>query len=274
MRKHNFLIRVLARAAREAGLRISVEPDTFGLLLGEFSKSECRRVFPKNASKLYKDRFKAVLEAVELVASPSCALDPTAKQALVRERIDALPAPKRDDSTGLRIDLSLEHEVTGEVRWIDVTAVHTGAESYRDKEIKALTARQVTMRLASSLVLPDPFKSDPSPILMERCAAKTEKYSRLVLVAKKQTVEKKRSRAPSFCTFAVSDYGELSPSAADLVDWLVSLYRAKCESETRSDGCKPLELVFAYRYRLRLGLQLALAAGCGEMIHRAGHLWR
>ena len=46
MKKHNFLIliRVLARAAKQAGLRVNVEPDTHGLLLGEFSKSECRRI--------------------------------------------------------------------------------------------------------------------------------------------------------------------------------------------------------------------------------------
>lgn len=274
LRKHNFLVRVLARAAKEAGLRISVEPDTFGLLLGEFSKAECRRIFPKCATKLYKERFLSVLQAVEFVASPSCTLDAAAKQAYVQLRIDALPAPKRDDTTGLRIDLSLEDEATGEARWVDVTAVHTGAESYRDKELKALLARQLTAGISSSLAAPDPFKADPSPTLVERTTTKSEKYSRLVLVAKKQAVELKRRQAPTFNTFAVSDYGELSPSAVDLVDWLVSHYRAKCTAEPRVDGCKPLELVRDFRYRIRLGLQLALVAGCGEMLYRAGQRWR
>ena len=267
-------MRVLARAAKEAGLKLAVEPDTFGLLLGEFSKTDCRRIFPKASSKLYKERFQSVLQAVDLVASPACTLDAAAKQALVQARIDALPAPKRDDTTGLRIDLTLEDESTGETRWVDVTAVHTAAASYVDKELKALTARQVTSCVAASLALPDPFKSDPSPTLVERTTAKFEKYSRLVLVAKKQAQELKRRQAPVFCTFAVSDFGELAPAAADLADWVVSRYRLKCESERRMDGCKPIELVRSFRFRLRHAVQCALAAGCGEMLFRAGQRWR
>ena len=74
MKKHNFLTRVVAKAGKEAGLNVKVEPDTFGLLLGEFSKSDCKRVFPKHASKSYREKFEAVITAAELVASPSCAL--------------------------------------------------------------------------------------------------------------------------------------------------------------------------------------------------------
>ena len=65
----------------------------------------------KKASKLYKEKFEAVLKAVEFVASPECKLDDPAKQAHVRQLIDALPAPKKEDSTGLRLDLTLENEV-------------------------------------------------------------------------------------------------------------------------------------------------------------------
>ena len=77
MKKHNFLTRVVAKAGKEAGLNVKVEPDTFGLLLGEFSKSDCKRVFPKHASKSYRE---AVITAAELVASPSCALSDDAKR--------------------------------------------------------------------------------------------------------------------------------------------------------------------------------------------------
>src|SRR4051812_27872839 len=54
MQKHNTLARVVANAAKEAGLRVSLEPDTHSLLLGEFSKLECRRIFPKKTSRDYK----------------------------------------------------------------------------------------------------------------------------------------------------------------------------------------------------------------------------
>jgi hypothetical protein len=274
LKKHNYLARVIARAAKEAGLRVNVEPDTHGLLLGEFSKSECRRIFPKATSKKYRDKFNEVINAIELVASPACGMDQAAKHAYVQARIDALPAVKRDDATGLRIDVAMENEETGEARWIDVTVVHTGAESYQDKELKAIVSRQITSQLSSKLSVPDPLKADPSPTLVERTTAKNEKYARLLLVAKKQALEKKRKQAPTFSTFAVSDYGELAPVAADLQEWLVHQFRLNCErGGKRADGCKTLDLVRDFRHRLRIGIQLAVAAGCGEMLCRAGQAW-
>ena len=274
MRKHNYLARVLARAAKEAGLRVNVEPDTHGLLLGEFSKSACRRIFPRNVSKVYRGMFNAVMNAIELVASPACAMDEAAKYAYVQTRIDALPSVKKEDTTGLRIDVSIENEVTGETRWVDVTAVHTGSPSYQDKELKTIRNRQITAQVSSKMLVPDPLKLDPSPTLVERTTAKNEKYARLLLVARKQTVEKKRKQVPVFSTFAVSDYGELAPVATDLLEWLVQQFRLSCEKAgRRSDGCKPLELTRSFRRRLYIGVQLALVAGFGEMLCRAGQAW-
>src|SRR6185437_4186669 len=79
---------------------------------------------------------------------------------------DALPTTDPDDSTGLRIDVSLENEDTGETKWIDVTVVHTGSESYQAKELKAVSSRQITASISSSLAVPDPFQFDPSPLLI------------------------------------------------------------------------------------------------------------
>ena len=158
---------------------------------------------------------------------------------------------------------------------IDVTVVHTGAESYQAKELKAASSRQITASTSSSLAVPDPFQFDPSPLLMERTSAKVEKYSRLVRVAAKQAVEKKRRQAPSFAVFAVSDYGELSPSALDLQEWLVNQFRVQVEKAgKRADGCKSVDLVREFRQKLRLGVQLAIAAGCGEMLRKAGQPWQ
>ena len=276
MRKHIHLSRVIAVAAKEAGLRTNVEPDTHSLLLGEFTKSECRKIFPKRIDKRYQDQFNAVLNAIELVASSACDMTEAAKYAYVQARIDQLPLVKKEDAVGLRIDVSLENEETGEARWVDVTVVHTGAESYQDKEIKSVNQRQIIAQLASSLALPDPLKAseNPSPTLVERTTTKITKYSRLLQVAKKQTTEKKRKQVPVFSTFAISDYGELAPDAADFTEWLVNQYKLKVERDgKRSDGCKPLELVRDFRHRLRIGIQLAVASGCGEMLCRAGHAW-
>ena len=74
----------------EAGLNVRVEPTTYDLLLGEFSKEDCRRIFPKAASRLYQDRFRAVLNALETVSSPACTISAAEKAAYVQVRIDAL----------------------------------------------------------------------------------------------------------------------------------------------------------------------------------------
>ena len=106
------------------------------------------------------------------------------------------------------------------------------------------------------------LKSDPSPALVERTTMKNAKYSRLLLVAKKQAAEKKRKQVPSFCTFAVSDYGEMSPAAVDLQEWLVNQFKIKCEQAgKRADGCKPRCVIFAtacalvFKWRWRLAVE-------------------
>jgi len=253
---------------------VRVEPDTHSLLLGEFSKSECRRVFPKYVSKPFRAKFDEVIAATELVASPTCDLTAEAKRALVQSKVDALPAVAREDTTGLRIDIAIENVTTGETKWVDVTLVHTGAESYQDKELKSLCVRQIAAQVSPSLLVPDPFKLDPSPLLVEKTTAKISKYSRLVLIAGKQTAEKKRKQVPQFATFAMSDYGEVAPMAADLLEWIVQQFRVKCEQDDkRADGISPLERVRDFRRRLYGGVQFAVAAGCGEMLCRAGQAW-
>jgi hypothetical protein len=274
MKKHNFITRVLARAGKDAGLGVRVEPDTHSLLLGEFSKSDCRRIFPKNVSKPYREKFDEVIAVTELVASPSCVLSEEAKRTLVQSKVDALPSVNREDATGLRIDIALENETTGETYWGDVTAVHTGSESYRDKELKSLCARQIAAQVSESILVPDPFKLDPSPLLVDRTTAKISKYSRLVLVGKKQAREKKRKQEPRFAAIAVSDYGELAPMATDLMEWIVQQFRLKCEQAgKRADGISALDRVRDFRRKLYTGVQFAIAAGCGDMLCRAGQAW-
>ena len=95
-----------------------------------------------------------------------------------------------------------------------------------------------------------------------------------MLVGKKQAREKKRKQAPHFAAIAVSDYGEVAPMAADLMEWLVQQFRLKCEQAgKRADGIPPLDLVRGFRRKLYAGVQFAIAAGCGEMLCHAGRAW-
>ena len=109
--KHTYISRVVVQAAMDAGLSVRVEPDTHSLLLGEFTKADCRRIFPKAASKQYMDKFKAVLNALEVVSAPSCTISEAEKTAYVQVRIDQLPVLGQNDVKGLRIDAALENTI-------------------------------------------------------------------------------------------------------------------------------------------------------------------
>ena len=147
-----------ASAAKEAGLNCKLEPDTSSLLLDDFSQENCKRMFPKQASKLYSERVNAVVNAVELISSPSCTFSDAEKRSYVQVRIDALPVIPKEDAVGLRIDLELEDPATGETKWVDATVVHTAAESYREREFKAVMARNVSASTAAALGTPDVLK--------------------------------------------------------------------------------------------------------------------
>ena len=69
-------------------------------------------MFPKQASKLYSERVNAVVNAVELISSPSCTFSDAEKRSYVQVRIDALPVIPKEDAVGLRIDLELEDPAT------------------------------------------------------------------------------------------------------------------------------------------------------------------
>jgi hypothetical protein len=272
--KHRNICRALSCAAQEAGLSTRCEPDTFSLLLAQFPKADCRRVFPKNVSKAYKAGFEKLSQAADFIASVNCPLSLEEKQMLIQKKIDLLPFHD-GDAAGLRIDLSLENPETGETKWVDATAVHTSCASYREKELKAVAKRKLSRTMGALRQCQDILIQDPSPTLIDREAQKVEKYSRLLMVAAKQHVEGKRISLPTFAPFAVSDFGELSPAATDLQDWIVEQYRRKlAQNPRRSDGCSTSDLVRQFRHKLKISVQLAIASGLGAMIQAAGQPWK
>ena len=107
-------MRVISNAAQEAGLSTRCEPDTFSLLLQEFSKADCRRVFPKQMSKAYQTAFENLSQATAFVSSVKCNLSHEEKQNFIQSKIDLLPL-HQDRISGLRIDVSLETTETGDL---------------------------------------------------------------------------------------------------------------------------------------------------------------
>ena len=118
-------------AAQQAGLSVRVEPDTHSLLLAQFSKEECRHIFPKVSSSAFKAQFVNVMKAIEVATASN--LTDVEKQNLL----------------------------------------------------------------------------------------KFEKCSRLIAVARKQVIERKRSSMPQFVPFAAAANGELCSPAVALQEWLV-----------------------------------------------------
>jgi hypothetical protein len=214
MKRHSFIARVVNQAAKEAGLNVHSEPDTYGLLLGEFTKADCRRLFPKQGSRAYEEKFKAVLNALDLVASPACTIPESEKVAYVRTRMDALPQLTKNQFKGLRVDSSIVDPSTNETMWVDVSAIQTSAASNVGSELKSV-GQQVTST-STLFEIPDYVKAAPSPSLLKREAEKHHKYSRLIIVAQKQTVEKKRLKTPKFAPFIVSAFGDFAPEAIQL----------------------------------------------------------
>jgi len=271
--KHSNVIRVLAAAAREADLKVLSEPETFTLLHGRFSKEECRRIFPKCASKKYELQFTELLKAIDICNTKS---DPTSqqKQSLLFEQIEKLPALKDSDTTGLRIDLSIEDPSTGEAQWIDGTVVHTTSPSYIAIEVKHVMERELSATFTAEHALPDIKATEPSPMLIVREAEKTKKYSKLVSIARKQANDNGSAFAPVFLPFVVADSGELSPAARNLVDWLVLKFKQCHRRRKRTDGLLVKDLTKSFRHKLTVSLQFAIAAGLGSMLLNAGQPWR
>lgn len=257
-KKHTNLVRVLEQAAKKAGLAVRVEPGAYELLLGDLSKTECR-IFPKKASADYTKK-QAVIDALELAASPACAMTEEQKGIHLQSLINELPRVAEDDRTGLRVDLAIEHKLTGEARWVDVTATHTGSPSYADGEIKAVARRQMAACISSMMDVLDPNKMDPSPALVARETVKFQKYARLLHVASKQVTEGKRKKTPVFSAMAMTDYGEVGPKSAELLEWIVNQFQLKSESDgRRSDGCPVTQVVKDFRRQLYVDVQLAFS---------------
>ena len=97
------------------------------------------------------------------------------KNAYVQARVDDMPSVDKYDKTGLRIDIAIENEDSGETKWVDVTVAHTGAESYLKKELHALKNRQIASQLADNLDILDPLKADPNPSPLS-CNEQRRKY--------------------------------------------------------------------------------------------------
>ncbi len=116
-----------------------------------------------------------------------------------------------------------------------------------------------------------PAANTSSPALGRREREKREKYSRLLMLAKRQTAKGKRADRPDFKPMVFSTNGDVAPGAEALLEWIAGKYCAlMAASPPRLDGCAPKTLTRAFRRESRHTIMCHLAAGQGEMIAWAG----
>jgi hypothetical protein len=208
----------LARFAQEAGLAARLEPDTYVLLQEEFSRIECRRVFPRKFGAAYRKLFAQMIPAYQAAARARTTTDKAAAMACVRTILDSFPLSNNREMSGLRVDVAISDPETGAERWVDVSTVHTTSQSYLKAEYEDVKRRVAAAELAVEPAC-NPALLDPSPAVAAREKLKRDKYAILVAIAAKQTAEYKRSATPAIAPFILSDNGEMGPSANELQEW-------------------------------------------------------
>lgn len=258
------------RAASEAGVQATREPETYTLLHEAFSREDCRRVFPKRPSDAYRTAFKKLQDFEFTCRQNDCKIPPEQQAIMKRQLLDALPLIDKADSKGLRVDIALVDDATGEERWVDVTSVNTAAHACVDTEMHHTADKMHSQQIAHDAKVPH-IPQRTSPALTNREKFKKSKYARLITVADKQFYDRQRTSKPGFIPFAMSTAGELGPDAHSLIAWLIDKFRLKCKAQgRRADGMTVRELVADFHRRLRVTLQFAMAAGMGQLIAEAG----
>jgi len=214
-RKHNKIVRALEQMARDAGLVARREPPTSSLLGNEFSPDDCRSIFPSKSSAEYKRAFAELCAAIARLDAPGG--DVEAKQAELQRVAERMPPVDPSDLKGLRVDLAMTDEVSGEAQWIDVSVINTATPTYATAEVAFITAqRQMAMHAPPSSEAPRLV----SPALIAGEIKKNGKYSRLMMIANRAATAGKRPDRPVFTPVLFSACGEAAKGASEILDWI------------------------------------------------------
>ena len=267
--RHSLLKHALMSHATEAGLIVSHEPATRSLLLGQFSKEICNKLFPKNHSKTYRECFDQVFKAIEQAATSQTEHQRMRANEDLQAAVCKLESNR--DGRGIRLDLSLKNPITSEEEWIDTTVIHSTADSYITKEFKH--AQQMTLsRNFNQAGHHDVTQNSISPAVSLAHKGKLQRYSALMKLASHQHRLGKRSTMPLLTPFVVSDVGEMNEEAIALQQRITAAYKRKLMQEgPRPDGQTINHLTSLFRAKLRVALQMAIVKGLGAMLRSGGH---
>ena len=222
-RKHDGISKTIASLAREAGMEARLEPDTYGLLLGDVPKEICKHLFPRTPPGVYRQQFADLAAAQAQLTQVSTVAQRDAAVKEVKQALQALP--ESTELRGLRVDVAIHDPATGADHWVDTSTVHTSSLAYLPAELNALKARRQAALVAAQQHSPDPLEFQPSPSVIKREQEKIAKYAILTTMAQKQITEHKRQTAPVLHPFVLTDNGEFGPAADALQEVIVEAYK-------------------------------------------------
>lgn len=261
---HTLLKWAVHRMAKEVpGVRCVVEPETHKVLLGQFSETQCRKLFPKRPSKKRSKEIKEVVDELEEVRLLPKGPERTNRYRDVETKMSALnTANIQEEKKAVRLDIQLFHG-TDELL-IDGTMVHSLTKTGRQAEAKR-TWERILSEVKS-------VRDRPAAAVDTARAKKYQTYNPLLYVIKKQVVDKRRRKEPKFTPLVVTTFGELGPGAVVVQEWLAMRLKVHHETQARTVGERPdgrtaAAITGRFRQRFRQALLMCAvrrAAACQQ----------
>ena len=261
---HTLLKWAVHRLAKQVPrVRCIVEPETHKVLLSQFSKQQCRALFPKRPSKKRSKDIARVLEALEEVRAMPEGSDREAKYREVLKQLNALNNNnKQEEKKAVRLDIQLLHR--DDELLVDGTLVHSMTKTGKQAE-----AKRTWERLLSDITA---VRDKPAAAIDSARTKKFTTYNPLLCIIKKQVLDKRRRKEPKFTPLAVTTFGEFGPGAVVVQEWLAMRLKADLEATLqtvgqRPDGRTPAQLTGVFRARFRMALLMVAvrrAAACQQ----------
>jgi hypothetical protein len=275
-------------------IKVSMEPPTTRMLLGQYTPEDCRRMFPKQPTAAM------ALDAVSLRAAKNLVLEHAHKELdardCCRKNEEKDDTSHKDDcawrvehrrlrveellisaklagvqKVGVRLDWELTHPVLG-TRWGDHFIVHPSGRSRRKEEYRYVQDRHALEEGREDGLTEGRIEvalGEVGPWMTKMEATKKARFAGLMDVAGRQV-----KKMPEFLAPGVSTFGTLSPDAVKLQEYLVAAYRLRLETETDPCGTESIATRTAgLRARFRNRVTFAALNGVSAMQDTAGAAW-
>ena len=260
---HTWLKWTVNRFARMVpGVRCEVEPQTHLVLNNQFTREQCRRLFPKAPSRSRIEQIRKLIDEMDQLQRLPPDDARTRRQRELSERINALDtASDSEKKKAVRLDARLQHE--GDELLVDCTIIHSLSKAHARAEAKR------TLERLDSTVLE--VRDKPAAAIDTARRRKEQAYIPLIYVLKKQLLDGRRLKEPVFTPMAVTSFGELGPGCAVVQEWLAMRLKAHhTAAGSRPDGQEVAHLTRSFRRRFRTAIIMVAIRRLGALQRNSG----